>query len=444
MKKQIKLIYKFIYKNTSESKIIFIFYVIFFILINIKVLKTGHVFTYDTHSYLSVYTNVQPGYTIFLKIIRIFFGTYYVMATIYIQLILSFFTIIYFCEFIRKYFKFNLIVTVLLFLIVSYPIYSEYSMCNKLVTKSIATVCFLFTLIFIIKWFFLKKDFYLYLAIISTISLQLIRAQFLSVSIAIALFVFYEWEKKILLKKIGLVLLIISISVISSIVEKTVYGVFWGKYTSRQLGNVSIATLPFYLSEFEDFKLMPDNESKEFFLCAYTELKKKNLLASQLPVNSNLSEVHRYFFDNFPKIMNQTVEYEAKMMYNGEEESFAANYEYTTKIIGKTIKPLFLARPLEWFKVFYKNLAFAYFSIIPVVLLLLFVVYLFLKRNKNMLKYQSLLYFFSLLVLGNLFLISISTHTIRRFFMYFDVVIALIVMLVLCNNTSIKKYIQTN
>ncbi len=430
--------------NINETKCYNLFYMCFFLVLITIVINRGYIFTYDTNFYLSGFTNVQPAYTIFLFLIRKLSGSFFKEVTILIQLIYCYSAIVYFLNTIKDKFKFKFYINILLFLIITHPIYGDYSMCNKLVTESMAFSFFLLMLTVSINWYFLKRNLYMFLVVVFLVLLQLTRAQFLSISIALVLFVFYVWNFKELKRNIGLFFLIISVPLISGLLEKSIYGVVHKHYTSRQLGNVSVATLPFYLSEFEDFKLMPDNESKEFFLCAYTELEKKKLLASQLPLNSNFSEIHGYFFDNFPKIMNQTVQYEAKMMYDGEEQSFSVIYENATRIIGKTIKPLFLARPLKWFKVFYENLAFAYFSIIPVVLLLLFVVFLFLKRNKSILKYQSLLYFFSLLVLGNLFLISISTHTIRRFFMYFDVVIALIVILVLCNNTSIKKYIQTN
>ncbi len=426
----------------ANSKITFFFYTFFFAFLVMIVVGKGYVFTYDTHSYLNGFTNVQPAYTIFLYLIRKLSVSFYKEVTIVIQLIYTYASIIYFFDTIKNEFKFNIYINFILFLLLTHPIYGSYHMCNKLVTESMAYSFFLLMLASIIKWYFFKKKKNLFLATVFLIFLQLTRAQFLSVSIALILFVFYIWGFKELKRNISLFVLIISVPFISGLLEKTIYGVVHNHYTSRQLGNVSLATLPFYLSEFDDYKLMPDNESKEFFICVYTALEEKKLLANQFPSNFSLSEVHRYFFDNFPKIMNQTIEYEAKMMYKGKEKSFAANYENTTQIIGKTIKPLFLARPTKWFKFFYVNLSIPYFSVVPVLLLLFFVLFLFIKRNKKVLRYQSLVFFFSLLILGNLFLISISTHTIRRFFMYYDVIIALLLMLMLTNFTGIKKYIQ--
>ncbi|WP_157366559.1 hypothetical protein [Aquimarina agarilytica] len=424
------------------KKITFLFYILFFIFNVVVVIDKGYVFTYDTASYLYIRPNVQPAYSIFLNIVKRIFGINYKEATIGIQLLMSYLTMLYFSEVLKKYFKFNSVVMILLFMLLTYPIYGSYGMCNKLVTKSLSTTFFLFFMASSVKWFFTKKNKHIFFMITFLVLLQLTRAQFLSISIALVLFVFYMWSLKELKKKMILVVLILSIPLISGLLEKTIYGVFHGHYTSRQLGNVSISTLPFYLSELQDYKLMPDEEVVQYFRCVHGSLEEKKLLLCQLPKNSSLKEKHQFYHDNYPKIMNQTIEYEAKSMYRGKEMSYAASYKNVDRIVGKTLIPLFMARPLAWSEMFYMNLAFPYYSIIPVIFLILLVSYLFFKKKSKILQFQGLIYFFSLLILGNLFLISISLHCIRRYFMYYDIVFALLALLLLCNFRPIKKYIM--
>ena len=417
-----------------------IFYTCFFVFLVKIVSSTGYIFTNDTKNYINIHPNAQPVYSTFLYIIKHFTNPiFFKEIVISIQLIASYGIIIYFFNVLKRYFNFNFIIQILLFLLLTHPIYGSYKMCNKLVTEPIAYSMFLLFIASTIKWFFNKKDKHIYLIIIFLSILILTRAQFLSTSIAFSLFLLYEWPLQTIKKRFLLFFIVLTIPISTNIIEKTFYGVVKGHYVSRQLGNMSLATLPFFLSNSNDVNQMPDEESKHFFNCVYYSLEEKKLLANQLP--SNTSNVNKYlsFHNNYAKICNQTIIYEGISIYKNNNDSYIEILNKSSLITGKTIRPLFMARPIEWLKIFYYNLAFPYHTIgFVIFLLILFLYFIFYKTVKKI-KYQSLLFLFTSIILGNLFLICISIHSIRRYYMYFDIVVALLIILLLSQSKSIKK-----
>lgn len=420
-----------------------IFYTCFFIyLVNI-VVNTGYIFTYDTNSYLKAYSHAQPAYTIFIHVIKKIIGpSSFKEIIIAIQLIASYTTIIYFCNVCRKYFNFNTLINIVIFLLLTHPIYGSYRMCNKLITEPMAYSFFLLFLASGIKLYFKKKNKHIYLMILFLSIIILTRAQLLSVWVGFTFFIWYLWDLKTLRKRILLFIVILTIPISTSIIEKTFYWGLKGHFVSRQLGNMCFATLPFFLSDSNDIDLMPDEESRYYFQCVYESLENQKLLASQLPSNATYQDKQMHYHNNYAKISNGTIAYEARYMFNTEYKTHVEIFINSSRVMGKTIKPLFMARPLDWFKVFYYNLAFPYYSSIIIFILIILSCYLFFKKRISLLNNQPLIFLFSLLILGNVLLISISVHPIRRYFIYFDIVVLLLCILLLGNINSLKKYIH--
>ena len=402
----------------------------------------GQVFWFDTSMYMGGFMLVQPLYTILIYLHKFTIGDPVQNYLIVTQTIFLLFSVIFFIERVGNLFNFNIVSKLLLYHVSILPtVIPGYYFANKIIPECLAYSLLLLLVSFLLtalKYNSIKNYYY---SLLTLFLITLTRGQFLSCVPAIALVIFIKYKLKLMNSKTSIVfLLVISMPMISNYAEKIIYGVAMGKFESRLITSMNLSGILMFLSEENDYKLMPDEETQLLFKDSYKSLKQKRRLASQLPKNYSLEKKYTVYDSIVPRITNETIHLIATDNYIKNHKDYNAALVYANELIGRMIKPLFFARPFIYLKFIFINAAATYGGYLQLFILTFLTLYFLFKLWNSSKFYFAAIAILLLLVMGNVSVIALAGHATRRYFFYYDIVLILAAVIVLSKIKLLEKF----
>ncbi|GAB5401387.1 MAG: hypothetical protein Aureis2KO_29720 [Aureisphaera sp.] len=199
---------------------------------------------------------------------------------------------------------------------------------------------------------------------------------------------------------------------------------------------VNAITLPLYTSERKDTILFENEHHRAIFLMSYNRMDSLDLLSSK--VLGTYKDKYMRFHNNFPKICNQNF-YERGWNYycNRHGEIFTSKVDI--EVAAKQMMPLLVKEHFkEWSYLLVTNIVHGFKSIFVLLFFIGVFIYSGIKVLKKYTLENGILFFCSVLILINAFLVAFVAHTIIRYQFYFFPLALIIVFLL--SKQLIQRY----
>ncbi len=233
----------------------------------------------DTIGYIEAYPIRSAGYTSIVILFESLFGKFGLKLLVFIQAVLTLFSIQYFLKFLKRIFKLSDFV-ILLIAFISY--FYLYKIGTNLATDLISFAIFLFCMKFFFEAILEDRPKSLYWFYGLLIVLVLIRSQFYFLYpitlLGLVFWYFKNGNLRFFLKNIGLLALII---ITTNLLDRSYHYVKHGSFMGTPFTGLQLVTDALYISEESD-SLLFDGVKQEMFNKIYSNLEDKNLLMGTL------------------------------------------------------------------------------------------------------------------------------------------------------------------
>ncbi len=401
---------------------------ILFLITCVFVFRNPIVYFPDSTGYLDMYIIRSAGYTIFLKINQLLFGSYFEVGLIATQLLIGLSAIYFFVQTIRKYFSLGFVLTMLLTLALLIPYYFNGRIANNILSEALSYGLYLVVMARFIAFFIAYQKKQLLLAIPFLFILLLTRTQFYYlIPIAILMLVWVivkekQWKNYRII--LGIFLLL---PLLTTITDKTFHKIVHHHFVSTPWTGIHLAAPAYFVADAADEVLFTNPEEKALFKKIIQQLNDKNLNVHHLQLSEGSSKT-MVFVSNYTSIANKTI-------YRVSDAHFDSNLTEDERFIlvdainKKMTVPLIKDNFRKWLGLYYGNIVFGFGSLKYALLymcMLIFSLRMLLKRNDVLSRIISLLLLCAIL---NVCAISIGIHAVFRYTFYNDWVVFLVVFL---------------
>lgn len=422
-------LFKQLYSNTT-------FYYFHFTLILISALFTVFGTTLvspDTYTYINAAIFRSLGYPVFVEIHEILFGTQFMFAIKISQFIIFYFCVHFFFKTIKNILKLNDLSSIIFFGVLIVPVFYEQKLLNSILTESLSYSLYLLFIGFYCSGIQDKDHKKTYISYFILLLLLQIRSQFLfiiPVIIAIQLIINH---KNILNRNTWKPILVICcIPIITVLVDWSYHSLMHNKNTTTPFTGIQIASLPFYVSKKEDYKIFKNKSQQEYFKLIYSKLEKRNLLISQIP--DDIYTKTDFYFANYTKIANLTLSGDGDAFFTqipDLDDKTIAN----DKMSKSMVLPLIKNNLGAYCKIYFQNFTKGIGTSKQLLLYLILLGYFLYHYKKTTLIIVLML----LLLLTNNALITLAEHVISRYTFYNNWVLIVIILYLLQNNIKIRN-----
>lgn len=384
----------------------------------------------DSEGYLNMDIYRSAGYPIFLWIIKQISTSHLDIITIIAQITIGLCAIYLFITRLKKQLNLHPFWLLFLSLIIATPYVYSHHLANNYLSEALTYPLYLVVVICFLEGLLTGKVKKLWISVPFLIALILTRSQFLfMVPVAILILSWLSFDQKKIKHHLWISLAFILLPIITSLLDKTYHQLKHGYFVSTPWTGIHLITPVFYVADEVDYQLYTSEEEQVFFKSIFTKLYSNNLNVNNLNADGQYDEAG-FYISNYSEIANSTIYDYGKELVGlelNEDQKFIA----LDKLTKKMTLPLVLDNFGSWFKLYVKNAISAFgnakYTAIYIILLLFGFVGLF-KKGFNDYKIISL---FLLLALGNVALVAIGMHTIKRFTFYNDWVLFLILFILI-------------
>jgi hypothetical protein len=418
------MIFKKIFSLVILEKSIYILISVFTLLL---VVKQGAIYFPDSEGYLQMELFRSCGYPFFIAFNRYLFEENYISTVIFTQFLATLLASLFLVRSIRESVKLNKWLAIILFVGLLLPIFSGIKSANLILSEAVAYPLYLFIIGNLVLAIFLKQNKNFYFSFTLTFILILVRGQFLFLIPVLLIAVFLNYDKFFFNKKnLFLIVSIILIPFLAVLTDVIFHKLKHNHAVTTPWTGLQIATIPFFVSDKDDYLLFENKDQQDYFKFIYSKLEQKKLLLNQIPKNIDKID---FFCKNYCNISNFTINDDGVKFFNEElsdGEKIILNDKMTSSITITLINNNFT----KWITIYKNNIIIGFGEIkdLFLILILLFLSFLFLFHKKQFIsKFIILLGF---LTIGNIVLVAIAEAVIKRYTFYNNwIVIAIILVL---------------
>lgn len=394
----------------------------------------------DSEGYLNMEIYRSAGYPIFLWILKQISGSYLNLVTIVVQAAIGLIAIYLFISRLKRLLNLHSFWYLLLSMVMAVPYVYNHQIANNYLSEALTYPLYLLVVISFLESLITGEVKKLWIAWPILMVLIITRSQFLFMvpaALLIILWLAYNQKKTKSYLWIGLAFFILP--VLTSLMDKTYHQLKHGHFVNTPWTGIHLIAPAFYVADEEDYQLYDSDEERDFFKSIFTKLYSNHLNVNHLNEDGQ-RDATEFYIRHYSAIANATIYDSGKELVGiqlSEDQKFIALDQLTKKMA----LPLVLNNFKSWFKLYIKNSVSAFGSAkhaaIYIILLLVGLVGLF-KKGQNDYKVMSLLV---LLTFGNVALVAIGMHAIKRFTFYNDWVLFLILFILI---DAYSKPIKSN
>jgi hypothetical protein len=225
---------------------------------------------------------------------------------------------------------------------------------NEVLTEALTYPLFLLFISNILSGFFLRNNNKLYISAAILFLLILTRGQFLFIIPISILMMVYLAFKNNSIKKYGLIIIVFFlIPFVSNFVDKTYHRIRFGYLVSTPWTGIHTATLPFFVSDEEDYKIFKIKQEQDYFKYIYSELTNAGLTLNEYK-KTNPDRGYSFYAKNSTAIANFTIDAKGRQFLKIDDLNFSfisndrMNRNITVPLIKNNLK--------DWFKFYIMNI----------------------------------------------------------------------------------------
>jgi O-antigen ligase len=349
----------------------------------------------------------------------IFGKVYYDISIVLFQSIFGLITAHLFFTNVCKLLKLNPVLKFILLAILLFPfLYPELYTANNICSEGLSYPFYLLLMYFTIDFLFRDKYNRIYLLIPVYILLVLTRGQFSIVMPSLILLFILKHKNTIKeRKKLLYIAALLLTPFIANTLDSTYRKIVHGFFITTPFSYTNAITLPLYASDEADANLFEDEDHKTIFVKSYSTIDSLGLLSSK--VHGNYKDKYQVFHDNFPKICNLNFYTQGSYHYCIKHDDEIRSL-VETEMAAKSMFPLLLFDNFkEWLPLYFTNIIFGFKSIFIFLFFLGACIYGGWCSFKKFTIENGLLFFGSLLIVTNAFLVAFVVHTIMRYQFYY-------------------------
>ncbi|OMP30228.1 hypothetical protein BKM32_12660 [Mangrovimonas sp. DI 80] len=409
---------------------IFLIFAVGFLIVNYKPIEIVN----DSLEYLNISINRSAGYPIFLHIIKTIFGSYFDPATKAIQYLLGVSGIYFFISTLKKHLNLDCIWLILLTFVLIIPYLYNQTLANVFLSEALSYPLYLTTTALFLNATISNRFKPLIISLPFLFLLIQTRSQFLflvPIAIGILIWMFIVQKK---LNNSWLLILFFIFPLLTSLGDKTYHKLVHGYFVNTPWTGIHLMTPAFFVSDAEDFSIYKSKDEQEFYKKTFSELAKKNLNIHSFQASSNKKDEVVVYTENYSEIANSTI-LPIGTDHVDQELSNEKKLISVDRMTKRMSIPLIINNFRPWLKLYIKNLTQAFGNAKYTLLLIIIMLFSFIKVLKTNIVEYRVIFIISMLSLLNVVLVSIGMHTLKRFTFYNDWVFFLIIFSLINSST---------
>ena len=383
----------------------------------------------DTYGYINADIYRSLGYPIFVEIHELLFGSHFMLAIKISQFIIFYLCLHYFFKTIKNILKLNDLSSILFFGILIIPVFYEQKLLNSILTESLSYSLYLLFIGLYSKGIQDKDNKKTYISYFILLILLQVRSQFLFIiPVIIGIELIINHKKVWNINTWKPIVIMCCIPIMSILIDFCYHSIKHDKNTTTPFTGIQIASLPFYVSKKQDYKIFENKKQQEYFKLIYSKLEKRKLLINQIP-DETFTKTD-FYFANYTKIANQTLSGDGDAFFTNQpdlNDKTIANDKMSKSMVLPLIKNNFGA----YFKIYFQNLTKGIGTSKQLLLYLILLGYFLYNYNK---KTSVIIVLMLLLLLANITLVTLAEHVISRYTFYNNWVLIVIILYLLQNN----------
>lgn len=389
----------------------------------------------DSDGYLKMDIIRSCGYPFFTSFHKMIFGIHYLNAIVFSQLILLLYAAYFFSVNICADLMVNKYITGFTFFLLLVPAFYDIKIVNAILSEGLAYPLYLIVITFFLKALLQKQFKNYYFAFFFTYVLLLVRSQFIFLLLVFLICIILSEKKFLITKKsIFRILTILSIPIFVIFTDILFHKIKHNSAVKTPWTGIQIATLPFFVSDEDDYLLFEEKPQQEYFKFIYSALKEKKLLQNQISQKEDPIET---YYNNYILISNETISDKGNTFFDttfSRQKKIILNDKITISMTLPLIKHNFV----KWIKLYFKNCTKGigtFKNLLLSIVLLLGSATVLLKRNSKLLEF---IVFCNLLLIGNVMVVALAEPATARY-MFYNNWIMLIVVCCLFQKAILNK-----
>lgn len=400
-------------------KLIYYVFTLFSVLSLGFVIFQGPLMYADTRAYFGMWPYVSAGYPFFLRGLHFLFNENYPIVAVGIQYIAVVFSIFLFVKYFLSNFALKKYQYCLLLGLLFYPIFDENVLAiNNVTTEGLSYAIFLQILLMSYLIFVKRLLKYYWILLVLSVILITIRGQFIFLTplfLLIEGLLFYK-ERKI---KFSSVVLILLIPLLTFTIDNVYHKIVQKQFFSTPFTWTALASSMLFVSEESDEKYLDTEEQRSVFNTIHESFRNKKIGYKDHKYHSEPIDYNYYFFHyEFPTICNQTVLQEVVKFYESKGESPIQSYLETERINKELFFELLPANFKKWAALVFQSIKTGLGGIFVLLIYIIALVLLLKHYFVNGARLTLFLALMLLLILCNRIVISVSVHSLTRYFFY--------------------------
>jgi O-antigen ligase len=369
----------------------------------------------DSEGYSQMALFRSCGYPLFIAFHQYLFGENFISILIFTQFLATLFASLFLLDTIRESVNLNKWLAYILFVALLLPLISGIKSANSILSEAIAYPLYLYIIGNILLGMINKQNKNFYYSFILTFILILVRGQFLFIVPVLLIAVFLTYGNFIFNKKhLFLIVSIVAIPFLAISTDVIYHKLRHNQAVTTPWTGIQVVTIPFFVSDKDDYLLFDNKVQQEYFKYIYTKLEQKKLLLNQIPQSRDKID---FFHKNYCNICNFTINDDGVKFFNeklSDEEKIILNDKMTSSITITLINNNFV----KWITIYKSNVieGFGELKDLFLILILLFLSFFMFFKKKQFI--SKLIILFSFLTIGNIALVAIAESLIERYTFY--------------------------
>lgn len=387
----------------------------------------------DTYGYINADIYRSIGYPAFVEMHELLFGSHFMFAIKISQFLIFYFCLHYFFKTIKNILKLNDLSSLLFFGILIIPVFYEQKLLNSILTESLSYSLYLLFIGLYSKGIQEKDNKKTYISYFILVILLQIRSQFLFIiPVIIGIQLIINHKKVWNINTWKPIIIMCCIPIMSILIDLGYHNIKHDKNTTTPFTGIQIASLPFYVSKKQDYKIFENKTQQEYFKLIYSKLEKRHLLIDQVPDETYTKT--DFYFANYTNIANLTL--------SGDGDAFFVNKpDLNDKTIANDEMSKSMVLPLirnnlgAYCKIYFQNFTKGIGTSKQLLLYLILLGYFLYNYKKT----SVIIVLMLLLLLANITLVTLAEHVISRYTFYNNWVLIVIILYLLQNNIKTRN-----
>jgi len=383
------------------------------------VFSVGVIISPDSRAYFGMWPYVSGGYPFILRSVYYIFGNIYAVVVVAVQYVAVLLSIWFFMRHFIMQFSLKKYQLILILIFLFYPIFdSNLFVVNNISTEGLSYALFLQLIYFSYNAFVVRSIKSHLLLVLTAALLITIRGQF---KFLIPLFLLMEliiWVKtKKINRKAAVIFVMLPLVVFA--MDNTYHKIVHNKFFSTPFTWTTLVTSILFVSDEKDVSYVKTEEARIIFKLIHQKINEKGIGYDKHKYFKEPIDYNYIFYHyEYPTLCNQTIQFEALKYFSEKHHDTIQAYSDVERVYKQLFFDLLPHKFSKWFALGFQSFKMGLGGLSVALVFLVSFVLLLVSYFKTGEQLFLFLAFLLLIILTNRVLVSISVHSIIRYFFY--------------------------